>query len=138
MKEITVTFPEAQFHTLGNLLQLICVAGLEFHGQGNAIPTKDALKEIWDTMLRAQFGKKEDPIEMIRRKRWDAEGRDRDRVEGISILRMWLRGIHMQLVIGPPHSYQDMTQDEIAERLGENPRGHSREFLIPDPEPRTA
>lgn len=53
--EYAVIFPEDQFHTLANLLQLICVAGLEFHGTGSALPTKEALAAVWKTMALTLF-----------------------------------------------------------------------------------
>lgn len=57
MKEVTVTFPSEQFNTICNLLQLICVANLGFHGSGNAIPSKEELSAVWRTLLTAAFGK---------------------------------------------------------------------------------
>lgn len=55
-KEFTVSFPQDQFNTLANLLQLIVVAGLRFHGEGNAIPTVEDLKPIWRTLISARIG----------------------------------------------------------------------------------
>lgn len=52
-KEYTVVFPQEQFTTLSNLLQLIVVAGLEFHGSGDAIPTKEQLSSVWRTIITA-------------------------------------------------------------------------------------
>lgn len=57
-RNIIVSFPEAQFHTLANLLQLICVAGLKMDGTGDAIPTNEQLHEVWNTMLGAVFNPK--------------------------------------------------------------------------------
>lgn len=52
-EEIRIAFPEDQLTTLTNMLQLIVVAGLEFHGTGNAVPTKTQLEPIWKTIINA-------------------------------------------------------------------------------------
>lgn len=62
MKEVTVTFPLEQFNTIANLLQLICVADLKFHGTGNAIPSKEELSAVWRTLLTAAFRKPMEPV----------------------------------------------------------------------------
>lgn len=54
-KEIVVKFPENQFYCLAGLLQLLVVAGLELNGTGNAIPTKEELKEIWRTIIQTKL-----------------------------------------------------------------------------------
>lgn len=70
-------------------------------------------------------------VEAIRKTRQDAEDPKRDHQVGIDMLRGWLRGLHINVVIGHDAA-QDMGQDEIAERLGEYPRGHER-FAKIDP-----
>ncbi len=56
----------------------------------------------------------------IRRYRIDADRADRDNLVGIEMLRTWLRGLHFQIV---GIDAQSMNQDEIAEAIGEWPRG---------------
>jgi hypothetical protein len=73
----------------------------------------------------------DDALVQIRKFRHDAENPDRDHIAGIQMLRSWLRGLHINVVIGHDAA-QDMTQDEIAVRLGEHPRGHER-FAKVDP-----
>lgn len=68
-------------------------------------------------------------IDTIAQTRRDAESPERDKLEGISMLRTWLRGLHMRVEIGHTAA-QALTQDQIAERLGECPRGHPRAFLV--------
>lgn len=70
-------------------------------------------------------------INRIVHMRRDAENTDRDHIPGIDMLRMWLRGLHMDVIIGHDAA-QDLTQDEIAARLGENPRGHLKQFRVQD------
>jgi len=53
MKEFTVTFPQTEFNTISNLLQLICVAGLRLNGTGNAIPTDEQLHAVWRILATA-------------------------------------------------------------------------------------
>jgi len=72
-----------------------------------------------------------DALAQIRKFRRDAEKPDRDHLAGIDLLRRWLRGLHIDVVIGHDDA-QDMTQDRIAELLGEHPRGHER-FAKIDP-----
>ncbi len=55
MEEVIVKLPYNQFITLVNFFQLLVVAGLEVNGTGNAIPTKEELKEIWKTLLLTKF-----------------------------------------------------------------------------------
>jgi hypothetical protein len=64
-----------------------------------------------------------DPVALVRKNRLDAEKPERDSLEGISMLRNWLRRLHMDLVGGWD---QDTSQDVIAELLGEHPRTHPR------------
>lgn len=66
-------------------------------------------------------------LALICQRRRDAEKPERDRSEGIHMLRTWLRGLHMDYVGGWD---QDTSQDDIAELLGEHPRGHAREFKL--------
>jgi hypothetical protein len=73
----------------------------------------------------------DDALAQLRKFRRDAENPDRDRLAGIDMLRGWLRGLHINIVIGHDAA-QDMTQDEIAAQLGEHPRGHER-FAKVDP-----
>ena len=69
-------------------------------------------------------------IAIISSVRIDAENPDRDKLEGIKMLRTWLRGLHMKFVEGWD---QDSSQDHIAKLLGEHPREHPR-FAKVDPE----
>lgn len=56
MANKTVSFPEDQFNTLCNMLQLMVVAGLRFDAIGSAIPTEDQVTDIWRTLTRAALG----------------------------------------------------------------------------------
>lgn len=56
-KEYAVMFPHDQFHTLVNLMQLICVADMTFHATGNAVPTRAQLDPVWKTLLAAAFSR---------------------------------------------------------------------------------
>lgn len=69
------------------------------------------------------------PIAIIAKFRRDAERDARDTSPGIGMLRGWLRALHIDVVIGHDAA-QDMPQDQIAERLGEYPRGHARAFKV--------
>lgn len=63
----------------------------------------------------------------IVRARIDAEAEGRDGLEGARTLRSWLRCVHARAV---GLDLQCMNQGEIAEALGEYPRGHAREFML--------
>lgn len=60
-KEFTITFPQEQFTTLSNLLQLMVVAGLRLHGTGNALPTIEELSAVWRTIITATISGAENP-----------------------------------------------------------------------------
>jgi hypothetical protein len=78
----------------------------------------------------------QDPLFELRKIRLDAEKPDRNHLAGIEMLRGWLRSLHINIVIGHDAA-QDMSQDEIAERLGEFSREHER-FARVDPDWRPA
>ncbi len=63
----------------------------------------------------------------VRKVRIDAAKPERDQHLGIRMLRVWLRGLHMRMVGGWD---QDTSQDDIAELLGEHPRGHEHQFEV--------
>jgi len=52
----TVVFPDEQFTTLSNMLQLIIVGGMGFNATGGAVPTKDDLRPVWETMIATVLG----------------------------------------------------------------------------------
>lgn len=54
-KKYVVEFSEAQINVLSNFLQLLVVAGLKIHGEGNAIPTIAQLDEVWKVIVRTRL-----------------------------------------------------------------------------------
>lgn len=61
--------------------------------------------------------------------RRDAEKPDRAESPGMGVTVTWLRGLHIDCVIGHDEA-QGMNQDRIAELLGEYPCGHERQFKV--------
>lgn len=57
MTKHIVEFNDSQIKILSNFLQLLVVAGLEVNGTGDAIPTKDQLKDVWQTIVKSMLSK---------------------------------------------------------------------------------